>query len=112
MTTPLRLLMLEDRARDAELLIAELQSAGFEPDWVRVQTRQEFIAELTKQPDLILADYNLPQFSGLEAVRIVKEQGANIPLIIVSGTVGEDRAVECLKEGAADYLLKDRLARL
>lgn len=112
MGSQLRLLILEDRARDAELMIEQLRLSGFELDWTRVQTQQDFLTEIQKQPDIILADYNLPQFSGLEAVRMLKQQSLDIPLIVVSGTVGEDRAVECIKEGAADYLLKDRLVRL
>src|SRR5689334_6568255 len=97
MPTQLHLLILEDRARDAELLIEQLRSSGFEPDWTRTQTRQDFLTELDKHPDLILADYSLPQFSGLEAIEILQEQKLDIPLIIVSGTLGEDRAVECIK---------------
>ncbi len=112
MSTPLRLLVIEDRPRDAELVIEELRRAEFEPEWVLVQTREAFLTQLEELPDVILADYNLPQFSGLEAIRLIQEQGLDIPLIVVSGTIGEDKAVECIQQGAADYLLKDRLARL
>jgi PAS domain S-box-containing protein len=112
MTNHLHLLILEDQARDAELIIEHLQNSGFELDWTRVQTRHDFLTEIKKQPDLILADYQLAHFSGAEAIQLVREQNPEIPVIIVSDPVGDDMAVACIKQGAADYLLKDRLARL
>ncbi|MGA2112905.1 MAG: GAF domain-containing protein [Anaerolineales bacterium] len=108
----LRLLILEDREDDAELMLAELRKSGFEPQWRRVQTEQDFLAALESQPDLILADWTLSQFSALRALDLVNERGLDAPLIIVSGTIGEDTAVEALKYGGADYVSKDRLARL
>ncbi len=112
MTRPIRLLMLEDNSSDAELAILELQQAGFEPDWVRVDTEQAFVQCLDQDLDLIIADFQLPQFTGLKALHRVQELGLDVPVIIVSGTIGEEMAVRLIKEGAADYLLKDRLARL
>ncbi|WP_417531155.1 putative bifunctional diguanylate cyclase/phosphodiesterase [Marinobacter lipolyticus] len=112
MTRPIRLLMLEDNANDAELAIHELQRTGFEPDWVRVDTEQEFVQRLEPDLDLIIADFQLPQFNGLEALHHVRKRNLDVPVIIVSGTIGEEMAVRLIKEGAADYLLKDRLARL
>lgn len=112
MTRPLNLLIVEDSPDDAALLVAELRRAGFEPKWKRVETETDFLAELHKLPDLILCDYSLPQFSGLRAAKLAQESGLAIPFILISGTVGEDVAVEAMKRGATDYLLKDRIARL
>ncbi len=112
MGTPLRVLLLEDRPADAELIVFELGNAGYAPEWERVDTPAEFAARLTDGLDLILADYALPQFTALDALRLLRESGREIPFIIVSGTIGEDTAVMVMKEGAADFLLKDRLERL
>jgi len=108
----IRLLILEDRALDAELELQWLTRAGFELDWERVQSESDFVARLNPSLDLILADYRLPQFNGLQALRLLRQSGLDIPCIIVSGTVGDEIAAECIKEGASDYLLKDRLVRL
>jgi two-component sensor histidine kinase/CheY-like chemotaxis protein len=108
----LRILVLEDRADDAELMIIELERAGFAPDWCRVDSREAFCARLNPPPDVILADYSLPQFCALEALRLTRESGLDTPFIVVSGSVGEEIAVQAIKLGADDYLLKDRLARL
>jgi PAS domain S-box-containing protein len=108
----LYLLVLEDNPSDAELMIHELRRADFEPVWKRVETEGDFLTALDPALDLILADYHLPQFDGLRALKLVQESKLGIPLLLVSGTVGEEFAVEAMKKGAADYLLKDRLARL
>ncbi|HJS72636.1 MAG TPA: sigma-54 dependent transcriptional regulator, partial [Vicinamibacteria bacterium] len=112
MSSPIRVLLLEDRADDAVLLARELVRHGFEPDWSRVETRAEYLEALTLRPDVILADYTLPRFDALAALRLLREEGFDIPFIVVTGTIGEERAVECMREGASDYLLKDRLTRL
>lgn len=112
MLAPLNVLMLEDNPVDAELEIRELRRAGFEPAWVRVQTEAEFVAQLRPDLDLIIADYQLPQFNGVRALACLNEAGLDVPFIIVSGAIGEELAVELMREGATDYLLKDRLARL
>src|SRR5450631_2259343 len=112
MADPLKLLIVEDSADDTDLLLEELRRAGFAPDWKRVETGPDFLAEITKLPDMILSDYSLPQFSGLQAAKLLRESGLDIPFILVSGTVGEEMAVEAMKLGATDYLLKDRIARL
>ncbi|HYM69147.1 MAG TPA: PAS domain S-box protein [bacterium] len=112
MTTSLRVLILEDRADHAELMARALKDNGLSPDWQRVETEEEFRAKLATGPDIILADYNLPRYSGLRALETVKELHLDIPCILVSGMIGEELAVACLKQGAVDYLLKDRLARL
>jgi two-component system cell cycle sensor histidine kinase/response regulator CckA len=110
--TPINILIVEDLQDDAELLLAELRQSGFDPKWKRVETEADFQAEIKKRPDIIFSDYSMPQFSGLRAAKIVQESGTGIPFILVSGTVGEDIAVEAMRHGATDYLLKDRIARL
>ena len=112
MTTPLNFLLVEDSQLDADLILEELHRGGFDPKWKRVQTEAEFLAEIGKLPDVILCDYSMPGFNGLRAAELLEESGLNIPFLLVSGTVGEDVAVEAMKHGATDYLLKDRLARL
>lgn len=112
MATPLNILIAEDSADDAEMLLAELRRAGFDPLWSRVETESDFLRELSKGPDIVMADYSLPKFSGMRAAELTLSSGLNIPFILMSGTVGEDIAVEAMKLGAADYFLKDRLARL
>jgi len=112
MPTPLRVLILEGEPVDAELMAQELRRAGFDPEWERVATETEYLALLDPALDLILADYRLPQFDGLLALRFLQERGLDIPFILVSGTIGEELAVSAMKQGATDYLLKDRLARL
>ena len=108
----LRVLILEDRPGDAELMAHELRRGGFDPQWQRVDTEPDFLARLTPPPDVILADNSGPGLDARRALQLLQERGLNIPLIVVSGTIGEDAAVGILREGAADYLLKDRLGRL
>ena len=112
MTTQLKILMVEDSPDDTDLILSELRRAGFDPQWKRVESEKDFLAEIEKRPDIILSDYSMPQFTGLQAARLLRESGLNIPFILVSGTVGEESAVEAIKNGATDYLLKDRLTRL
>ena len=112
MATPLRVLILGDRPADAELALDELRRAGFEPDWRRVETEPEYLGQLDPALDLILADYGLPQLGAPRALQLLRARGLDIPFIVVSGEVGDEPAVESMKQGAADYLLKDRLARL
>ena len=112
MGVPLKLLMLEDRPVDAELLLFELQDAGYEPDWQRVDAEADYLAALDENPDVILADFSLPQFTALRALYLLKERHLDIPFIVVTGTISEEVAVDCMKQGATDYLLKDRLSRL
>jgi len=97
---------------DAELIIDELRHAGYDPCWKRVQSEADFLREIMNLPDVILCDYTMPQFDGLRAVTLLRESGLDLPFILISGTVGEDIAVEAMKQGASDYLLKDRTARL
>ncbi len=109
---PLRVLVLEDSATDAELAIRELRRAGFDPEWQRVETESEFLAALALPPELILADYVLPHFDGLTALAQVRARLLDTPFILVSGSLGEEAAVAAMKQGATDFLLKDRLTRL
>jgi len=112
-TGPLRLLLVEDSADDAVLLVQTLRRAGYEITHRRVDTPEEMRTELEQGPwDLVLADYFMPRFSGLAALEILREKGLDLPFIIVSGRVGEDAAVEAMKAGAHDYVMKDHLKRL
>src|SRR2546426_10485305 len=109
----IRILILEDDARDAELVERALHQAGICCLSKRVATRSDFIHELASfAPDLILADYRLPTFDGLEALRLTRAAYPDLPFIFVSGSIGEELAIETLKGGATDYVLKDHLARL
>lgn len=108
----LRALIVEDDATDAELMVAELRRSGFELSWERAQTEEEYLARLADAPEIVLADYNLPQFSGSRALELLQQLGLGIPFIVVSGTVGEEAAAEIIKRGATDYVLKSSLARL
>ncbi len=112
MAVPLKLLLLEDRPADAELLLFELQDAGYEADWTRVDSETDYLAALENKPEVILADFSLPQFTALRALILLKERQLDIPFIVVTGTISEEVAVDCMKQGATDYLLKDRLSRL
>ncbi len=112
MAQPLNILIAEDDPLDAELVLRELRRAGFEPKWTRVDTEKEYVRNLSPKLDLVISDYEMPQFDGLHALELLKASGLDIPFIIISGTIGEDTAVLAMKMGASDYLLKDRLARL
>jgi len=112
MRIPLTLLLLEDRLPDAELIVRELRRAGYEPQSTRVTTEEEFTAGLVNNPEVILADSSLPLFSMSRALALLQERGLDIPVIVVTGAPGYERAAECLKAGAADYVLKDDLSRL
>jgi PAS domain S-box-containing protein len=112
MTRPLKVLILEDEASDAALMAHELKLSGFLPDWIRVDTENSYLAALGSSPDLILSDFNLPQFDAFLALQLLQEQKLDIPFIVISGTITEDAAVEFMKLGASDCLLKDRMARL
>src|SRR5260221_2998390 len=108
----IRVLLLEDEAFDAELMIDALRRAGFDPNWKRVDSETEYVASLSADLDVILADYSLPQFNAPRALALLQEHNLDIPFIVVTGTVSDEEVVECMQRGAADYLLKDRLARL
>ncbi len=110
---PLQILIVEDSEDDAALLLRELQRGGYVPTFERVETKEGLNAALSRQPwDIIVSDYNMPNFNGLQALKTVQENGVDIPFIIVSGSIGEDVAVEAMKAGAHDYLMKGNTARL
>jgi PAS domain S-box-containing protein len=97
---------------DADLIIGELTHAGFDLSWRRVENERDYVAALQPALDVIISDFNLPQFDALRALDLLTARNLDIPFIVVSGSIGEETAIRLLKRGAADYLLKDRLARL
>lgn len=109
---PLNLLILEDQPADAELMVIELRRAGFDPQWKCVQNESDYLENLAPNLDLILSDYSLPGFTALQALQLLREQHLEIPFIVVTGTISDEMAVECMKQGVADYLTQDRLAQL
>lgn len=113
MSDALRLLIIEDSPDDTALLVREMQHCGFSTDWLRVETAAELHAALQQGHwDIVIADYVIPGFGGLEALQIVRERDSDLPFIICSGKIGESAAVEAILAGANDYLLKDDLSRL
>src|ERR1019366_8053539 len=113
MKSPLHVLHLEDDPKDAALVQSTLETAGIACAITRVESRDAFVAALERGGiDLILSDFSLPAFDGLSATKLVRARWPAIPLILVSGTLGEERAIDSLKGGATDYVLKERLARL
>jgi len=110
---PLKILHLEDLPPDAELVERELKKSGIEFDKIIVDNRADFIKALQEfGPDIILSDHSLPSFNSIDAIKIVKEERINAPFILITSTISEEFAVEIMKEGAYDYILKDRLQRL
>ncbi len=120
MTTPdppvvenLRILVIEDVSSDAELEIRELRRAGIQGEWRRVETEAEFRAALDSfAPEVVLADYSLPSWNGMKALEVVRELRPDVPFIVVTGSIDEETAAACIKSGADDYILKERLGRL
>jgi two-component system cell cycle sensor histidine kinase/response regulator CckA len=111
--TPLRILHLEDEAHDQELVRATLESEGLACRIQAVATREAFLAALERgEFDLILSDFALPSFDGLSALKLSREKTPHVPLIFLSGTLGEEAAIEAVRSGATDYVLKQRLSRL
>jgi DNA-binding NtrC family response regulator len=111
--TPLKAVLVEDNDADAELVLRALKKNGFEVSATVVQDASALQKALRQDvPDVVLADYNLGQWRGSEAVQMVREQGLDIPVIIVTGALGDAKAIECIRQGATDYVLKDSLARL
>jgi len=109
----LRALLVEDEPADVELALRALRHAGFEATADVAQTAEEFTSLVRKNSyDVILADSKLPNWNGMESVEVLRREGLDIPVILVSGALGELTAVECIKQGAADYVLKDHLTRL
>jgi signal transduction histidine kinase len=109
---PLRVLHLEDSPLDHELTLAHLSRGGLRVDALRIDSEAAFLTALEQEWDVVLSDFNLPGFSGLVALDLLKARGSDVPFILVSGEIGEDTAVEAMRNGASDYLLKNNLARL
>jgi PAS domain S-box-containing protein len=113
MNSPLRILMVEDSDDDAELIALTLRRGGYQVVCERVETAPRMRAALQREPwDLVIADYTLPQFSGIEALSLLKASGLDLPFIIASGTINEEMAVAAIKAGAHDYVLKNNLSRI
>lgn len=109
---PLSLLIVEDFAYDAELMALRLKDEGIELNWRCVQTEADYLDALEAGPDLILCDWHLPEFTGQRALELLQARGLDIPFVIVSGGIGEEAAIAAMRQGATDYVLKDRPARL
>ncbi|MHB8482977.1 MAG: putative bifunctional diguanylate cyclase/phosphodiesterase [Nitrospiria bacterium] len=110
---PIRILIVEDSEDDATLLVCELQRGGYDPVFKRVDTESAMKAALEEQIwDVVVSDYTMPHFNGLKALLLVQKYGLDLPFIIMSGSIGEDIAVACMKSGAHDYIMKDKPARL
>jgi signal transduction histidine kinase len=105
-------LVIEDDPLDFEILAHNLSSAGFRADCRRVATETDFVAQLKPGIDLVLCDYSLPGWDALRALELFRARRLDIPFIVISGAISEEVAVECMKQGASDYLLKDRMGRL
>ncbi len=113
MTVPLRVLIVEDSQDDTALLVRELRRGGYEPTFERIDTPTAMSAAVdSRQWDLVICDYSMPQFSGIDALRLLRNKGSEAPFIFLSGTIGEETAIAALKQGAQDYVMKDNLKRL
>ncbi len=109
----IKVLFLEDSQDDYELNVIHLRESGLEPQGVRVETKDDFIEQLDKETwDVILADYSLPDFNGLDAYALSKERYPDMPMVIVTGALSEDAAIACIEQGVTNYVLKGNLARL
>ncbi|MFQ5862743.1 MAG: HD domain-containing phosphohydrolase, partial [Candidatus Brocadiales bacterium] len=109
----LRVLIVEDSEGDAQLVLRELRHGGYDPTFERVDTPETMAAALDKQTwDIVLTDHAMPQFSSFAALELLQKRGLDLPFIIVSGAIGEDKAVAAMKAGAHDYIMKDNLTRL
>ena len=107
----LRVLLVEDSPDDADLVLAALAREGLSVHCLRVETAAEMEKALDQEWDAVLSDFNLPQFSGLDALQILKSRKPDIPILVVSGFIGEEAAVAMMKSGAHDVVMKDNLAR-
>lgn len=109
----LRILLVEDSDSDRDLMLHQLKRGGVDSEPDVIQTAEQFREKIRKNKyDIILADYRLPGWNGMETIELLRQEGLDIPVVLVSGALGELKAVECIKQGAADYVLNDHLARL
>src|SRR5258707_14128999 len=105
-----RVLYLEDTLSDFELCVRALQTGGISAETTRVSTAEEFRAELKKSAyDIVLADYRVPGWTGMDAFQLLQSMQMNVPFILVTGSLGDELATKCIKQGMDDYILKDRL---
>jgi signal transduction histidine kinase len=109
---PLRVLLVEDSEEDADLIVLELKRGGYDPTYRRVDEAAAMASALEEQWDIVLSDYSMPQFSLIDALSLAHQKQSDLPFVIVSATIGEEAAVEAMKAGASDYVLKHRLSRL
>lgn len=113
MDSSFKILILEDNADDAGLIVRELKKAGIAFEYRHVDNKSTFIESFIEyKPDMVLSDYGIPGYSGMSALEWVRERNTEIPFVIVTGSINEETAVECMKSGADDYVLKERLVRL
>jgi len=112
MPESLRVLILEDESADAELIVEQLYSAGFEPEWKRVQTEDKYLEGLDPAPDIILGGFALPGLRSQRALQLLQERKLSVPFIVVTDTLIKEQVTECIKAGAVDYISKDQLVRL
>jgi len=113
MSAYLQILLIEDSEDDAYLLLREIQHGGYQVEWERVETAEAMQSALTRQKwDLIICDFSLPTFNAPNALALLKKTNIDLPFIIVSGTIGEESAVNALKAGAHDFIIKGNFARL
>ncbi|MGC1106628.1 MAG: response regulator [Candidatus Acidiferrales bacterium] len=112
MGTPLKLLLIEDSEADAEMLVRAIRKGGYEINYKRVDTGEALQASLLESWDLVISDHSMPGFSGAAALKMVREKQADVPFVFVSGTIGEDAAVDAMRVGAQDYIMKGNLTRL
>src|SRR5579862_9069239 len=112
MIESIRVLMVEDSEDDATLIARELRRGGYELSFARVDSAEAMRRALShKKWDLVICDYSMPHFTGIDALNLLRATGSQAPFIFVSGTIGEDTAVAALKQGAQDYIMKDNLKR-
>ena len=107
MKKSLKVLMIEDSELDSALLTAALEDSGYDVSVRRVETEKDLRESLQEHWDIILSDYNLPTFSGLKALQVLRDSGLDLPIIIVSGIIGEERAASVIKAGAHDFIMKE-----
>lgn len=113
MTRPLRILFVEDLPSDQELAEWQLRTGGLDLISLRVETQDAFLQALDEfQPDLIISDYSMPEFNGMQALKLTLELNREIPFIVLTGSMNEETAAECIKAGASDYVIKEHIYRL